>query len=322
MSSIVFRYNLCYTALVSEKEFLDFIQGVSRRTGFEQTGDDAAIVAGQVISTDQFLEGTHFTWKQMTPEQIGYKAAVQALSDLAAMASPPLALLCSAAWPRGTQERMRAVFLGLEQACLEYGVPLVGGDITSSQALTYLDITVIGRDENSPRKKGARPSDLVAVSGPLGSARGGLYCLDHGIASPKLVDAFQKPRAHIETARTLNRSGFITALTDTSDGLSKSLHEIARHSQVGFEIQAARLPVARALKELCAERGLDLKDYVFHGGEDYQILMTLKPETSEKLISDLGLTVIGRVVSALQITVDFGNEKQKIPEGGWDPFIL
>lgn len=307
---------------MTEKDLLSHIHAISRRTGFEQTGDDAAIVGDLVVSTDQFIEQTHFTWEQMSPEKIGYKGVVQALSDLAAMASPPRALLCSGAWPEEQQEKILLVLSGIERACLEYGIPLVGGDITASQALTYFDFTVLGDHRRSALKSGARPGDLIAVTGPLGSAKGGLYCLDHDLKFPKLISAFTSPRAHIQTACALNELGVITALTDISDSLSKSLHDFLQSSGTGADIDFASLPIEAELVELTGEKNLNLHDFVFNGGEDYQLLMALDPNTSAKVISDHGLTVIGSATSAPEISLRVGGDKQKITEAGWDPFIL
>jgi thiamine-monophosphate kinase len=272
----LFFFNYFVTpGYMTEQQRLEHIHAISRRTGFEPTGDDAAIFGELVVSTDQFIEGTHFTWRQMSPKQVGYKAVVQALSDLAAMASRPKAVLASLAWPKKDDDVITAVFSGIEQACIEYRVPLAGGDITSSGALTYMDFTVLGETARPARKKGARAGDLIAVTGPLGRAKGGLYCLDHGLNEERLVEAFRSPRARIETALALNEAGALTALTDISDSLSKSLHDFLRHSQTGARIDFARLPTDDDLRRLCEKKNLSLKDFMLYGGEDYELLMTL-----------------------------------------------
>jgi thiamine-monophosphate kinase len=307
---------------MNEKDFLSHIQSISQRTGFSQTGEDGCVLGEIVVSTDQFIENTHFTWKQMSPEQIGFKGVVQALSDLAAMASPPRGILCSAAWSTAADGKILGLFSGIEQACLEYKIPLLGGDISRTTGPTYLDFTVIGANQKVPTKAGAQPGDLIAVTGPLGSAQGGFYCLNKDQNFPRLIQAFQRPQAHIATACELNRQGVITSLTDISDSLAKSLHDFLAHSKFGSEIQWQDLPIDEELRQLCKIQNLDLHEFVLHGGEDYQLLMTLRPDTSEKLISDHRLTLIGKTISRAEIACVEAGQIRNITEVGWDPFLL
>jgi thiamine-monophosphate kinase len=316
---------------MNEKELLRHIQKISHRTGYTYTGDDAATLrfsgadSRLVVSTDQFIENTHFTWDNMTGEEVGHKGLVQALSDLAAMAATPIAVLCSAAWPQAQQEKILQIFKGIEAACLQYHVPLVGGDISHSSALqTYLDFTVIGQCAQPLLKNGAKPGDLIAVSGPLGGAFGGFRCLTQNLnfsESAQLLNAFKNPRARIDLAKELAPAGVITSLTDISDSLCVSLSELSTHSGCGLEIALEAIPRLPALESLCEAQGWPLKDFLLGGGEDYELLMTLDKNTAPSLMLDHGLVVIGKVTT----TTNSYSENKKIyplPELGWDPFTL
>jgi len=308
--------------IMNEKDLLQRLHDISHRTGFKNTGDDAAVLGDLVLSTDQFVEGTHFTWQQMPPENVGYKGAVQAFSDLAAMASRPLGLLCSASWPRTETERILAVFAGIERACTEYNIPLIGGDVSSARTQTYLDFTVIGKNSAPPRLTNIKSGQRLAVTGPLGSAQGGLYSLQNQKNYPALIEAFRAPRAHIATALALHEAGVVGGITDISDSLSKSLYLFKHHSGCGARIDFKKIPTHSELRSLCASEKLDVKDFVFGGGEDYQLLMTLTESASEKLISDYGLCVIGDVILEPKVIYIEDKKEFELTEVGWDPFVL
>jgi thiamine-monophosphate kinase len=312
---------ICYKEAMKEDELLAFIHSISRRTGFTGVGDDAAVLAdGLVVSTDQFIENTHFTWSQMSAEEIGHKALVQALSDLAAMAAQPIGVLCSTAWPQADDEKIRQVFLGIEAACREYQVPLVGGDISRSQASqTYMDFTVLGKTSRPLLQSGARPGDLIAVSGPIGGAMGGFRTLNEGESA--LTRAFKKPRARIGLALKLAEKNVLTSLTDISDSLSKSLYHLSRQSHCGVTIDLDKIPRLSELETLCEARQWPIKDFLLSGGEDYELLMTLDKNTANSVILDHGLTVIGQTQTGPN-TYNENKKNYPLPEVGWDPFVL
>lgn len=297
-----------------EKDLLKHIQGVSQRTGFSGTGDDAAVWGDWVLSTDQFIEGTHFTFSQMSAEEIGFKGVVQALSDLAAMAAKPSALLCSAAWPKDAEQNILRIYKGIEEACREYQVPLIGGDISRAPQV-YLDFTVMGKSMGL--EKNPRPGDVVAVTGPLGSAYAGFKTL--GDADyPELARAFRRPVAHINTALSLQSSQALTGLTDISDGLAKSTYHLSTLGKCGFHIDLNQIPRSPELKKLCEARQWPLRDFLLAGGEDYQLLVTLKPGAP---LLDYGLTAIGHVVEGENALIENG-KIGPLPEVGWDPFVV
>lgn len=307
----------------TEHTLLKMIQKISQKTGATLIGDDAAFVRDLVISTDQFLENVHFEWPHpFSPKDVGFKGVVQALSDLAAMATRPSGLLVSAALTAQQQSLWEPLFSGIEEACLLYNVPLLGGDISQSKGLASLDFVVFGFESSPITKKGAQPSDLLAVTGPLGLSSGGFYCLQKNIPSPTLETAFLRPQAQIDKILAATQSLKITSLTDISDSLSRSLLDLSSHSQCGFEVDSAKIPSSSALQDLCRQQNLPLDSLIWGGGEDYQLLMTLAPDSSEKTISDLGLSIIGKATTKREcVRVE---EQKKIPvtEVGWDPFRL
>ncbi len=307
---------------MTEQGLLKTLQNISRRTGAKLIGDDAAVLRDLVISTDQFVQDVHFRWSWQSPKEVGYKGVVQALSDMAAMATAPAGLLLSAALPVAQESFWSEVFSGVEKACLEYQVPLLGGDLTRSYAITYLDFVVLGFNPKPLLKKGATPGDLLAVSGPLGAAKAGLMCFENEWSSHVLQKAFLKPRAQINIALNLHQQQALTALTDISDSLSRSVYDLSVHSSCGFEIDLAKIPFLPELKLFCTEKNLDLKSLLLSGGEDYQLLMTLPANSSEKLISDHGLSVIGRATNSSQNFYTQDGKKTAMTEVGWDPFDL
>lgn len=308
---------------MKEQELLKHIQTISHRTGAQLVGDDAALLKDLVISTDQFVENIHFNWSfHSQPQQVGLKGVVQALSDLAAMAAQPAGLLVSAALPLEQEEKWLPLFQGIEAACLQYKIPLLGGDLTRSPHGTYLDFVVLGFQTTPILKRGAQPGDLLAVTGPLGSAAAGFLSLKSKWDYPILQKAFLQPQAQISTALKLHQLKALTSLTDISDSLSKSLLDLSLHSHCGFEIDLQKIPVENELKKMCAEHSLSLTDFLLSGGEDYQLLMTLPMNSSAKLISDHGLTVIGCAKNEKENFYMQDKKKYPVTEVGWDPFNL
>ncbi len=318
---------------MKERDLLKIVQGISQRTGAKNLDEDAAIFNDLIISTDQFVENTHFRWDyHKNAEEIGYKGVVQALSDMAAMATVPSGLLMSAALCKYHKNSWTEIFKGVEQACLEYKVPLIGGDLTQSSSLTYLDFVVFGFNTQPALKKGAQPGDLLAVTGPLGGAAAGLLCCENQWNYPELVNAFIKPKAQIQKALALAQSKTLTSLTDISDSLARSVQDISRHSQCAFEIEFAKIPFPTELQKLCSEKNKSFKNMLLFGGEDYQLLLTLSSsqinqsqinqQSSEKVISDLGLHIIGKAVTGAENYYISDGEKTVMTEVGWDPFDL
>jgi thiamine-monophosphate kinase len=308
---------------MSESKYLQSLFLASHETGYSNTGDDAAIIpASTIISTDQFIEGTHFLWSHMSAEELGYKSIVQALSDLAAMAAQPTAVLSSLAWAKTHTPSIPSFINGMKQACMDYRVPLVGGDISSTSSLFYADIVVLGNAPSPILKSGARVNDLLVTTGHLGSARAGLLCIEKNLHFPNLIAAYKKPFAHIKTAIELASRDLVTSLTDISDSLSKSAYALSGASQLGLVIDPDKIPIDSRLSQFAEIAGISIDDLKLFSGEDYQLLMTLRPEVSPQVLLDHGLTTIGLVTESGQVRLKTAGTEEPLTEVGWDPFAL
>ncbi len=267
-------------------------------------GDDAALLrlrAGQdlVVSTDALVEGVHFRFGQETPRRIGRRAATAALSDLAAMGAGALGLtLALAAPPRLELRTALGLVRGLVEQGRRHGAPLVGGNVTRARE-TSLTLTALGAVERGRalRRDAARPGDRICVTGPLGGAAlarvraerdGSAY--RHGV-EPRLA-----------AGRALGRLRGIGACIDLSDGLLADLAHLLEASGVGAELDAGRVPRARGLGAGRTRPGPDPLELVLTGGEDYELLFTLRRDGPDEaaLQRRLGLPVreIGRVTRA------------------------
>jgi thiamine-monophosphate kinase len=286
-------------------------------------GDDAAVVVpgtGEtVLTTDALVEGTHFLLSTTSARDLGYKAVVTSVSDVAAMAASPRFALCAlalsdavdAAW---TME----LFGGMREACDEYAVSMVGGNLARAPQVV-VTVTVTG--EVAPGKalmrSGARVGDVVAVTGVLGASAAGLHVAQRGGAPTEqerhLLRAHFRPVARVGEAGVLARCG-ATSMIDVSDGLTLDLWRLMASSGVCGRIDKAEVPVAEG-----ATAGEALT-----GGEDYELIVTLPPGAFEEARAELretfgvALTKLGDVVEGSGIVDDATG--LPIDESGWDHF--
>ncbi len=254
--------------LLAELERRGLIVGVEH--------DAAQLAGGVVVTQDALVEGIHFRLGWTSWRDLGYKAAAVNLSDLAASAAEPEALLVSLGLPTETEvERVLELYEGLGEA----GVPVRGGDTTAAERL-YLSVTAIGRSARVPGRAGARPGDLVVVTGPLGASAAGLLCLRDGIESP-LVAAHLRPPLRLEEGRRLGATA--TALVDLSDGLAADAARVAERSGCRLVIELECVPVAAGVAEVAERTRVDLWELAAGSGEDYELLATV-PEPVEGCI--------------------------------------
>lgn len=290
----------------------NLIQSLRRRYGqtgravLRGIGDDAAMVRASsahalLITTDLVVEGIHFNLHTATFADIGYKAAVANLSDIAAMGGTPQYLLASVAVPRScTASNIDDLYGGLMRACRPHGVELVGGDTSESKDGLFVSVTVTGCVEpgRALRRDGAKVGDLVYVTGTLGDSLAGLRILTRKGrrqrrtsgregANPRyvksLVDRHLHPTARLQTGLLLAHDRLATAAIDISDGLSGDLAHVCRESGVGAEIEAAAVPLSDACRAYAVASGVDPIDWALRGGEDYELLFTVPPRNCSKL---------------------------------------
>ncbi len=258
-----------------EFELLKWIHArLGRRRGpiVVDSGDDAAVLRiGReriLFKVDSVVEGVHFK-RGTPPEKIGYKAVARPLSDIAAMGGVPVAALAAAVLPKSwTLARAKRLQIGMEKL----GVPIVGGDIATPRGPLSLGVSVIGDMMGAPPvlRRGARPGDLVLVTGPLGGSIRG----KHLSFRPRLKEG----RLFATRAR-------VHAMIDISDGLARDLGHLCDASGVGAELQAPRIPIAR---------GSTLEG-ALHDGEDYELLAAADPRTAWIIERAAHGTIIGRI---------------------------
>lgn len=302
-------------------------------------GDDAAAVTwdpGQLLlsTVDAQVEGVHFEWRLTTPEKLGRKLAAINLSDLAAMGGTPRFALANLAVPPDLPvENVENFYAGLADALASFSVHIVGGNISAaSQFLS--DLTLFGGVSPSHLKTraGARPGDLLCVTGTLGKGIAGLKLAgkDETLSQEEiwLVAAWQTPQPRVKAGQILGAHQGVRAVIDISDGLAGDLAHITQASQVGALVEEALLPVEPAARNLAEKWGESVLDWVLFGGEDYELLFTVSkkdfPEIQEQLASIVPVTAIGEITEpdAGIHLLHADGKAVPIPPGGWDHFRM
>ena len=256
-------------------------------------GDDCAVLrVGEGVwlaSCDASLEGVHFRRDWATPEDIGWKAAASALSDIAAMGGVPRFALVTLACPADTEAAYLArLYGGLRSAFDACGTVLIGGDTTASPQGVVLDVTVLGEAENGRYllRSGAKAGDRLVVTGAPGFSGAGLLALERGIDAPEAIRAHQRPEPRFQEGQWLAARSEVHALIDLSDGLAADAQHIAEASNVGVDFRSDQLPIAAELAHAADLLGEDGHDLACYGGEDYELLAAVSQEAAEALCAD------------------------------------
>ena len=311
-------------------------------TTVKSIGDDGAVLnfgdKKAVISTDLLIEGVHFDLSYMPLRHLGYKAVVVNLSDICAMNAKPTQITVSVAVSnRFPLEALEELFDGIALAAKFYNVDVIGGDTTSSQKGLIISITAIGeaKEEEIVYRNGAKPSDLLVVSGDLGSAYMGLQVLEREKqvfqvnpnnqpdldAYSYLIERQLKPEARTDV-RTLLFALEIkpTAMIDISDGLSSEIIHICKQSKVGCNLYEEKIPVDPQFINVCEEFSIDSTTVAINGGEDYELLFTIALEDFDKIKGNPNLTVIGHLTQESEgiHLITRANTKIPLKARGWD----
>lgn len=287
-----------------EFEFIDSIRRMFPvPEGIGGIGDDCAIIPQEdgfetLVSTDLLVEGSHFILGDITPYQLGWKSAAVNFSDIAAMGGTPVGSFLAIALPRSVDDAWRDGFLkGYKDISGRCGIPLLGGDTTSSPDRLSICVTVLGKAAAGTARKrsDARIGDLVCVTGTLGDSAAGLSVIlgrcSRDETAEQLVSRHYLPFPRLEEGAALARTPGVHAMMDISDGIGSDIRHILDESGVGAEIDTGRIPISRELRSFCAARGLDPLDFAIDGGEDYELLFTMEAGTR----IDVPHTVIGRI---------------------------
>lgn len=299
-------------------------------------GDDAAVMdygpdREVLVSTDMLLEGVHFDLTYTPLKHLGYKSAIVNFSDIYAMNGTPRQLVVGlGVSKRFTVEHLEALYAGLRTACEIYGVDLVGGDTTSSRSGLVISATVIGDAPKGSvvRRSGAKPTDLICVSGDLGAAYMGLQVLERekvASAGQKdftpdfagkeyLVERQLKPEARKDIIRELAEAGIMpTSMIDISDGLSSELMHLCNASKTGCRVYEERIPIDYQTAVMAEELNMNLVMAAMNGGEDYELLFTV-PLTAHEAVSKLkGVRVIGHMSPEDQGCALIGRNGEELP---------
>lgn len=288
-------------------------------------GDDAAVLeGGWVVSTDLSVEDVHFRRAWVTDGEIGYRAGAAALSDLAAMAACPVALLVSIAAPRGGSIDVEAIQTGINSVAKTVDAAVIGGDVSTSPGLLVLDVVVLGRASWPVKRDGAEPGDYVWVTGSLGASAAAVRAWTAGdYPAPALREAFVRPTPRVDAARCLVEHEVVSALIDISDGLAGDAGHLAVASGVAITIEVDLVPIASAAVDaLGAEAALDA---ALFGGEDYELCFVTDPDVvdPEYFLRRHGLQVtrVGTVSQGEGVWLQSaGGERREVRQGGFDHF--
>lgn len=300
----------------------DLIDWIRQRTPTDRStvigiGDDAAVLrptpgTDLVVTTDLLLDGRHFHLDPHSPDAIGYKAMAVNLSDVAAMAARPFAAVVAVSLPRDwAAEVARGLHAGLMAAAGEHGVTIVGGDTNAWDGPLVVAVTVLGetRGRGPVRRSGARPDDLVYVTGPLGGS---------------ILGRHLRPVPRVSEALALNATAPLHAMIDVSDGLASDLTHILEESGgLGALLQEAAVPIHPDAVKLAEMDGLTAIWHALNDGEDFELCFTVAPDDAARLDANPpeGLTLhrIGQVVSMPGLWVmDRAGKTRIVEPAGFD----
>ncbi len=304
----------------------EFIHTIQERFGFVQSpiihgiGDDAAVLRPQagddlLVSTDLLTEDIHFTLNLHSFKEIGYRAAIANLSDIAAMGGVPQALLIGLAIPpQLSKQHLIELYQGLMKPCQKHSVALIGGDTSKSNSGLFLSITVLGKINHghSLTRSGAKVTDHIYVTGTLGDSAAGLQLLKHfqesrpGIKKKKsealLIKRHLHPIPRLDVGQQLSRNKLAHAAIDLSDGLSGDFRHVCQASQVGAELWEEHIPISPECQAFAYDHGKLPLDMALGGGEDFELLFTAPARHRQRVeaiskSSKVPISCIGRIHS-------------------------
>lgn len=315
---------------------------IKHQSTLKGIGDDAAVIDFKdeqcVITTDLLIEGVHFDLSYVPLKHLGYKSVIVNLSDVYAMNAIPKQITVSIAVSnRFPLEALEELYKGIHTAAKIYDIDVVGGDTTSSQKGLLISITALGhaKKEDIVYRDGAKDNDLVVLSGDIGGAYLGLQVLERENEVFKvnpnnqpdlelytyLVERQLKPEARKDVIKLLKELEVKpTSMIDVSDGLSSEIMHLCKNSNVGATLYEDKIPLDPTVISTCEEFELDSTTIAFSGGEDYELLFTVKQEDYTKIKANPSLTIIGHIVPQNEgiHLVTRGDTKVEIKARGWN----
>lgn len=325
-------------AMSSRGEFglIDFIkEHFKAPDGVMGIGDDCAVLPtypisegpGELlVSTDLLMEGVHFLRKESSPEDIGWKAAAVNLSDIAAMGGRPVATFLSIALPKDAQGEWAERFIkGYAEISDLFDVPLLGGDTTSSLRDIAINVCVLGRcpSGKAVTRSGARPGDVIYVTGPLGDSAAGLQAILKNLERTEdvatLIHRHKRPQPRLRAASDLIATDLVGAMMDISDGIASDLRHILKSSGVGAIVELDRLPLTEEFMRVCKEQNWNAYELATGGGEDFELLFTA-PAGLEKRTDIITVYPIGRIVEGSGLQWFHGGVRTDFDTTGYEHF--
>ncbi len=310
----------------------------------QSVGDDAAVIdhfgKQTVISTDLLVEGIHFDLMYMPLKHLGYKSVVVNVSDIYAMNATPTQITMSIALSNKISlEAIDEFYEGVYAACEKYGVDLVGGDTTSSQKGFIISVTAIGEvtPDKFVKRSTAQQGDLICVSGFLGGAFLGLTLMEREkriyLENPQIqpdlegedyiVGRLLKPEARKDIVEFLATNEITpTSMMDVSDGLSSEVLHISKQSNLGCRLYEEKIPIHPSAKQAAFKFGLDATICALSGGEDYELIFTVKQEDYDKITLSEEISVIGYMAELEEgcKIITKGGSTHNIEAQGWKAF--
>lgn len=308
-------------------------------------GDDAAVIdhfgKQTVVTTDLLIEGIHFDLMYTPLRYLGYKSVVVNLSDVYAMNATPTQITLSIAFSnRFSVEALDEFYEGVYAACEKYGVDLIGGDTSSSQKGFIISVTALGEvaTDKFVKRSTAQKGDLICVTGDVGAAFLGLTLLEREkkiyLENPKIQPDFEgetytvqrllKPEARKDIIEFFAANNITpTAMMDISDGISSEVLHLCRQSNLGCRVYEEKLPMHNDMRNAAFKFGLDPTVCALNGGEDYELIFTLKQEDYDKITLNEDIAVIGymgELEEGSKIITKGGNTFN-ITAQGWNAFV-
>jgi len=315
---------------------------IKNKSTLKGIGDDAAVLdfadKKVVVSTDLLIEGVHFDLAYMPLKHLGYKSVTANLSDIYAMNAKATQITVSVAVSnRFPLEALEELFAGITLAAKEYNVDVIGGDTTSSQKGLIISITAIGEADADELvyRNGASQTDLLVVTGDIGAAYMGLQVLEREKqvfqVNPNnqpdldnytyLIERQLKPEARKDIQGILSALEIKpTAMIDISDGLSSEVMHLCKQSDLGCNVYEDKLPLDPQFISVCEEFNIDSTTIALNGGEDYELLFTIKMEDFDKIKGNPNFSVIGHMTQASEgiHLVTRANTKIALKARGWN----